>query len=369
MDQLNIALVVHDLHNHGGHSAYAKILAGAFSRRHAVTVFANRCEQPSDARWQFQRVRAVRANAVTTVRSFPLGLRLQRRQLSNYDIRHAQGYCGGNPNVVTAHICVAAYLDSLRGVSWRHRVALQLMANAESRFYRHYQGRVIAVSSKIARELREFYQVAGSIDVIPHGVDAARFNDDCQDQRIAVRRQLGIGDHETMILYVGDLTKSHVYLKELAQAAPWATLVIVTYSQAYRWKSGNVRILSSTRDLAPYYGAADAFVFPTTYDAFGMVLLEAMASGLPVFSSDRAGAAELIQSGRNGFVFALVHWVEATIAGLQNLATLRAVGEEARKTALRHDWSKVVREVEQVYFNVAARGVLATEATVGAYGY
>ena len=33
MDQLNIALVVHDLHNHGGHSAYAKILAGAFSRR------------------------------------------------------------------------------------------------------------------------------------------------------------------------------------------------------------------------------------------------------------------------------------------------------------------------------------------------
>ncbi len=366
---MKIALVVHDLHNHGGHSAYARILADAFARRHEVTVFANRYEQPADACWQFQRVRAVRANAVMTVRSFPLGLRFRRRLLSKYDIRHVQGYCGGNPNVVTAHICVAAYLDSLRGVSWRHRVALQLMANAESRFYRRYQGRVIAVSSKTARELREFYDVAGSIDVIPHGVDAARFNGDGQDQRVTVRRQLGIEDHETMILYVGDLTKSHVYLKELAQAAPWATLVIVTYSQAYRWKSGNVRILASTRELAPYYGAADAFVFPTTYDAFGMVLLEAMASGLPVFSSDRAGAAELIQPERDGFVFALDHWVEATIAGLRNLATLRAVGDEARKTARRHDWSKVVREVEQVYFNVAARGVLAPEATVGAYGY
>ncbi len=268
MDQLNIALVVHDLHNHGGHSAYAMILADAFARRHEVTVFANRCEQPPDARWRFQRVRAARVNAVMTVRSFPLGLAFRRSLLSKYDIRHAQGYCGGKPNVVTAHICVAAYLDSLRGVSWRHRVALQLMANAESRFYRRYQGRVIAVSSKIARELREFYEVAGSIDVIPHGVDAARFNGDRKDQRVTVRRQLGIEDHETMILYVGDLTKSHVYLKELAQAAPWATLVIVTYSQAYRWKSKNVRILASTRDLAPYYGAADAFVFPTTYDAF-----------------------------------------------------------------------------------------------------
>ena len=366
---MKIALVVHDLHNHGGHSAYTKILADALSRRHDVTVFANRCEQPSDARWQFQRVRAVRANAAMTVRSFPLSLRFRRSLLSKYDIRHAQGYCGGNPNVVTAHICVAAYLDSLRSVSWRHRRALQLMANAESRFYRRYQGRVIAVSSKIARELREFYDVAGPIDVILHGVDAARFNRDCKDQCVTVRRQLGIEDHETMLLYVGDLTKAHVYLKELAQAAPWATLVIVTYSQAYRWKSGNVRILSSTRQLAPYYGAADAFLFPTTYDALGMVLLEAIASGLPVFSSDRAGATELIQPGRDGFVFALDHWVEATVAGLRNLATLRAVGDEARNTACRHGWSKVVREVEQLYFNVAARGVLADEGAVNAYGY
>src|SRR5437763_14520444 len=202
---MKIALVVHDLHNHGGHSAYAKILAGAFSRRHAVTVFANRCEQPSDARWQFQRVHAVRANAVMTVRSFPLGLRLQRRQLSNYDIRHAQGYCGGNPNVVTAHICVAAYLDSLRGVSWRHRVALQLMANAEARFYRRYEGRVIAVSSKIARALREFYDVAGPIDVIAHRVEGARLPGGYRGQRRTRRRRLGMRDHEPESRYFGGL--------------------------------------------------------------------------------------------------------------------------------------------------------------------
>src|SRR5256886_17204965 len=186
---MKIALVVHDLHNHGGHSAYARILADAFARRHEVTVFANRCEQPSDARWQFQRVRAVRANAVMTVRSFPLGLRFRRRLLSKYDIRHAQGYCGGNPNVVTAHICVAADVDSLDGVSWRRRVALPFMANAESRFYRRYQGRVIAVSSKIARELREFYDVAGSVLVIRYRGDGAAVHDGFPDQHVTARRR------------------------------------------------------------------------------------------------------------------------------------------------------------------------------------
>src|SRR5437763_14263440 len=168
---MKIALVVHDLHNHGGHSAYARILADAVARRHEVTVFANRCEQPSDARWQFQRVHAVRANAVMTVRSFPLGLRFRRRLLSKYDIRHAQGYCGGNPNVVTAHICVAAYLDSLRSISLRNRLSLKSMAAVESKFYRQYDGQVIAISKKIAGDLREHYRVRCPIKVIPHGVD------------------------------------------------------------------------------------------------------------------------------------------------------------------------------------------------------
>src|SRR5947209_9461389 len=226
---MKIALVVHDLHNHGGHSAYAKILADAFSQRHAVTVSANRCERPSDARWQFQGVRAARANAVTTVRSFPLGLRLQRRQLSNYDIRHAQGYCGGRPNVVTAHICVAAYLDSLRSVSMRHRLSLQLMAAAEGRFYRRYEGRVIAVSQRVARELQEFYGTRARVNVIPHGVDAARFNGSNRERhRANVRREIGVRDDETLALYVGDLTKAHTSLKELAAAAPEVQFAFAT---------------------------------------------------------------------------------------------------------------------------------------------
>jgi glycosyltransferase involved in cell wall biosynthesis len=114
-----------------------------------------------------------------------------------------------------------------------------------------------------------------------------------------------------------------------------------------------VHILPPTTDLPRCYVAADAFVFPTAYDAFGMVLLEAMASGLPVFTSERAGASELITSGKDGFVIPLDDWVEATIAGLRDRGSLQAIGREAEQTARQHDWSTVVRKVEQVYLKVS----------------
>ena len=351
---MNIALVVHDLHERGGHSIYTKMLADELSRRHEVAVCANRCERPGDARWSSHHVRAWRGSALMSVRTFPLGMRSQAEALNDYEIQHMQGYCGGHPNIVTAHICVASYLNSLRAVSLRHRLSLQLMAAAEARFYRRYSGRIIAISQKIGRELQEFYGVRGTINVIPHGVDARRFNSAHRKRfRATVRHELGIREDETLALYVGDLTKAHVSLKELANARPDVQLVIVTSSQAYHWNKRNVHLLPPTPQLERYYAAADAFVFPTTYDAFGMVVLEAMASGLAVFSSNRAGAAELIDSGKDGFVIPLDHWVEATVAGLSDRALLRSIGCEAEETARRHGWPAVVHQVEQIYFETS----------------
>jgi UDP-glucose:(heptosyl)LPS alpha-1,3-glucosyltransferase len=352
--RLKIALVVHDLHERGGHSLYTRILADKLSSRHDVAVFANVCERPEDALWTSHHVRAWRKNAQATVQTFPLGLRAHAAQLDQYEIRHMQGYCGGQPDVVTAHICVAAYLDSLRDVSLRHRLSLQLMAAAEARFYRRYEGRTIAVSRKVARELEEFYGLRGPLSVIPHGVDVTRFGQEEREQhRASVRAELGVREEELLVLYAGDLTKAHAYLRELAAAMPSTRFVIVTSSQAYHWHAPNVSILPNTSRLARYYAAADAFVFPTTYDAFGMVLLEAMASGLAVFSSDRAGASELISHGADGFITPLDRWVDATAEQLLDRESLREIGRAAERSARSHDWSTVVEQVEQVYFETA----------------
>jgi UDP-glucose:(heptosyl)LPS alpha-1,3-glucosyltransferase len=353
--RMNIALVVHDLHEHGGHSLYTKILADELALRHDVSIFANQCQRPVEAGWDFRPVSAWRINSLACVKTFPLGMLAQASALDRFQIRHMQGYCGGRPNVVTAHICVAAYLASLRSVSLRHRLSLQLMAAAESRFYRGYEGRIIAISRKIADELREFYKVRGPVSVIPHGVDAARFQNEKRERhRAAVRSEIGMTEDETLALYVGDLTKSHAYLKELAEAAPDVHIAIATYSRAYRWTGRNTHFLPPTSELKRYYAAADALVFPTTYDAFGMVVLEAMASGLAVFSSDRAGAAELIDSGRDGFVMPLAEWVETTASRLRNRALLQEVGRAAERSARTRDWPSVIAAVEKLYLEVAA---------------
>lgn len=353
---MNIALVVHDLHDYGGHSAYTKVLADGLSARHNVSVFANSCERPADARWQSTHVWASRRSALACVQTFPIGLRAHSAELASYDIRHMQGYCGGTPNVVTAHICVSAYLDSLRSIGLANRASLKLMAAAEGRFYRRYQAPVIAISNKIARELRERYEVPGEINVIPHGVDCARVVSAQSDQdRVVLRSELGISEEQTLALYVGDLTKAHVHLEELTRAAPQIQFVVVTGSTAYHWTAPNLQIMAPTSQLQRYYAAADAFIFPTTYDAFGMVVLEAMAAGLPVFSSDQSGAAELMDSGENGFVFPLDQWVDATVAHLNDRDSLRRIGEQAKQTALAHDWATVVGAVEQVYSRAVDR--------------
>lgn len=351
---MNIGLIVHDLHEHGGHSLYTRTLADELALRHDVTVFANSCERPADAEWKSVAVGAWRQSALATVHTFPLGMRAQAGRLAGFDIRHAQGFCGGRPNVVTAHICLAGYLNSLRDVSPRTRLSLRLMCAAEKRFYRGYDGHVIAVSQKVADELREFYGFRGPVTVIHHGVNSESFNREWRAfDRLVIRQQLGIGADATVALYVGDLTKSHTHLKAIANAMPDVQFVIVTRSSQYHWRQENVRILPGTSDPGRFFAAADAFVFPTTYDAFGMVVLEAMAAGLPVFTSDRAGAAEIITSDQDGFVSPLDNWVEATAAKLRNQLLLRTTGSEARKTARQHDWSKVVRKVEELYFAVA----------------
>jgi UDP-glucose:(heptosyl)LPS alpha-1,3-glucosyltransferase len=351
---MKVALVVHDLHEYGGHSLYTRILADALARRHEVTVFANRCERPPVALWQFQSVAAWRVNALASVQTFPLGLRALQGRLAGYAIRHMQGYCGGRPNVVTAHICVASYLDSLRDVSTRNRASLGLMAAAEERFYRDYRGHIIAISHRVAKDLRERYNVRGSVSVIPHGVNTARFNRVNRERyRSSVRKELGITEEQTVALYIGDLTKAHTHLKALAAATPEAQFIIVTRSQRYRWTAANVHLLPPTSQPEWYYAAADAFVFPTTYDAFGMVVLEAMASGLAVFCSDAAGAAELIEQGRNGVSLTLDQWVEGTRAGLRDRTLLERLGEGGEQTARRCEWAGVVEAVEQVYFEVA----------------
>lgn len=89
------------------------------------------------------------------------------------------------------------------------------------------------------------------------------------------------------------------------------------------------------KDLGAYYRASDVFVFPTHEDVWGVVLLEAMAFGKPVLCSKYAGSQEMVQHGRNGFIFD--SYKPEELAGymarfIENPGLVTEFGERAYKT-------------------------------------
>jgi len=112
-------------------------------------------------------------------------------------------------------------------------------------------------------------------------------------------------------------------------------------------------------NLWEYYAASDIFVFPTIYEPFGLVIVEAMASGLPVITSRVAGAAALIIDGVNGLLLRAssdVNGLAAKIELLLSNAELRkTMGERARETAEKFSWDQVAQKTLEVYNTVLNR--------------
>lgn len=94
-------------------------------------------------------------------------------------------------------------------------------------------------------------------------------------------------------------------------------------------------------DLAPLYASADLFLFPSSTEIYGNVVLEAMASGLPVAISDRGGVKHLLQgSGLDGLIIPNpdpAHWAATLTPWLHNLPALRHLGLTAHRH-VHHTW-------------------------------
>jgi phosphatidyl-myo-inositol alpha-mannosyltransferase len=109
-------------------------------------------------------------------------------------------------------------------------------------------------------------------------------------------------------------------------------------------------------ELPRYHASADIFLAPATSgESFGIVLLEAMAAGLPIVASDLPGYRTVAKDGRQGRLvppgdaFALA---DAAGTLLANPALRRAMAAEGRRTAADYDWPVVGRKVVEVYRSV-----------------
>jgi len=175
----------------------------------------------------------------------------------------------------------------------------------------------IVVPSHAMHNKLQAYGVTTPLHVLPTGIPMEKF---ASGDRLGFRRQHGIAEDESMALYVGRvaLEKNLGFLLEATASAlrhssalcPRLSLVVAGAGPALAGlkrqaatlgiedKVRFVGYLDRTRELPDCYAAADLFVFPSKTETQGLVLLEAMAMGLPVFGIPAMGAAEILMPRR-----------------------------------------------------------------------
>jgi len=124
-------------------------------------------------------------------------------------------------------------------------------------------------------------------------------------------------------------------------------------------RRGRVLFIGPRMDVERYYAASDLFVFPTGYDAFANVCLEAMACGLPVITTRNNGASELIKDGKQGFVLreGTPEELAMRIRALLSQSEREKMGRQAADKAKAFTLENHVRQVLRLYGDVCLEAV------------
>ncbi|QPK62114.1 glycosyltransferase family 4 protein [Methylomonas sp. LL1] len=222
---------------------------------------------------------------------------------------------------------------------------------------------VICNSDMVKNEMLGYFRIAEhKIHVIPNGIDTQAFHPGLKQERDQLRQQWRIPADAPVYLFVGS-GYQRKGLKQTLQAfalQQQGYLLVVghdKHEQRYRTLAKQLNIgervlfFGSQQDVKPFYGLSDVFVLPTLYDPFSNAVLEAMASGLPVITSLKSGAAEILTNGVNGFVCDALD-IQQLADSMQKLSDRQLahdMGLLARARAESHDWSIIGDALTHLY--------------------
>jgi len=224
----------------------------------------------------------------------------------------------------------------------------------------------IAVSS--AALMSNMHYLPGECRIIPNAINVDEFNPSIQPLP-------QFNNQRPKILFMGRF-EPRKGLKYLIQALPiikeqipdillivcGAGLLGYAY-QEYISKDVKENIyfagLIKGEERARYYASCDVFCAPSVgHESFGIVLLEAMASGKPVVASDISGYRTILEDGKEGFLSQPREPKDIAnriIKILSNLNLSKTMAEAGRKKALRYTWTTISKQVEDYYQELLAR--------------
>ena len=220
---------------------------------------------------------------------------------------------------------------------------------------------VVAVSERIKQELIVIDVPAEKIRVILNGVDGDEFF-----TGVGNRRQFGLPEDVSLALFAGDIRTPRKNLDTVLNAlvkVPELHLAVVGAPERSPYPElaknlgvgERVHFLGFRRDVPEIMKAVDFFVFPSRYEPFGMVVSEAMATGLPVITTAISGVAEIV-TPEAGFVLSDSEDVVALTHALTKLARDRhlreQMGKASRAIAEQHSWKSKAQKYVDLFEEV-----------------
>lgn len=287
------------------------------------------------------------------------------------DVVHSQGSESLFCDVCTMHSCHRAWVDCYK--SWGIYKNIKATLNPTNRVVLLLERKIveknckliIAVSEGTKREILRYYNVSEEkIVVIPNGVNLEEFKPD-EKKRKKIREKYGIGDNEIVLMFAGHeferkglrfiiealsmIKEDNIRLLIIGRGNP------TQYVELARNLNVKDKIIFAgfVEDVTEHYAASDIFVFPTAYEAFSLATLEAAASGLPILATKVNGTEELIEEGYNGFFIKRdPKDIAEKIEILFDDTLRREISRNARRTAEKYSWDKIVDRYVEVYESV-----------------
>jgi glycosyltransferase involved in cell wall biosynthesis len=242
------------------------------------------------------------------------------------------------------------------GLPWLSVPAWRYLARLHNRCVRTY-----APSGPVAVECRT--NGLERVSVLQRGVDVAAFSPRFRSD--AVRRGWGVLPGQVVFLYAGRLApeKNLLRLAELTQALPDSRLVVVgdgPYRSTLERRLGGTVTFTGYlhgEELAAAYASADVFAFPSLTETFGLVVLEAMASGLPVLAMRAGGVPDSVADGQTGMLSDPAmpeSWVQGARRFAESPELRRAMGKRGRAAAQVRTWEATFDRLIADYREIAS---------------
>ncbi len=297
---------------------------------------------------------------------------------SDYDIVYCTGDYYLHPDIITIHTLkklgrkTSEHYEKA-GILHDERSAPKQLArkvymplffeSGEQIVYRNRDTVFVGVSDGVTQDfLRAFgTRRHPKVFTIPNGVDT-RKNQRNDSARIRVRASLGVADTTPVMLFVGSdwgQKRLEVALHVLARF-PQMHLVVAGHDNPGSFQAlgaalgcaQRVHFVGFQKHIEDYYSAADYFIFPSAYETFGLVALEAMAAGMIVVSNDLNGVNSFIRSGENGYITADMRaesFIRCFETIFENPQAEKPMREQAVKTAQSLTWENCYSQYKSLF--------------------